>query len=130
MAVRMTYLHLEPLILQQKRVVRTMTNANRFDNTGLLFKALELLKFRDMYRFQLLTHMFNSRHLANFQPDHNYPTRNSGLPRSKFYRFTKTQRAVSYTGTPEWNRIPLELRQITSPNLFKKKLKMYFIDQY
>ena len=39
-------------------------------------------------------------------------------PRTEFYK-----RSKSYSGSVLWNSLPLEVRQLTSPNLFKGKLR-------
>ena len=39
-------------------------------------------------------------------------------PRTEFYK-----RSISYSGSVLWNSLPLEVRQLTSPNLFKGKLR-------
>ena len=39
-------------------------------------------------------------------------------PRTEFYK-----RSLSYSGRALWNSLPLEVRQLTSPNLFKGKLR-------
>ena len=40
-------IHLQPLIIQQKRTIRTICNAGYRDHTDPLFKRLNLLKFHD-----------------------------------------------------------------------------------
>ena len=39
-------------------------------------------------------------------------------PRTEFYK-----RSLSYSGSVLWNSLPLEERQLTSPSIFKGKLK-------
>ena len=41
--------HLQPLILLQKRAIRTISRAGYFDRTELLFKFHKILKFQDLY---------------------------------------------------------------------------------
>ena len=42
-------------------------------------------------------------------------------PRTEFY-----ERSISYSGSVLWNKLPLEVRQLTSPNFFKGKLRDKF----
>ena len=42
-------------------------------------------------------------------------------PRTEFYK-----RSLSYSGSVLWNSLPLEVRQLTSPNFFKGKLRDKF----
>ena len=39
-------------------------------------------------------------------------------PRTEFYK-----KSISYSGSVLWNSLPLEVRQLTPPNLFKGKLR-------
>ena len=39
-------------------------------------------------------------------------------PRTEFYK-----RSLSYSGSMLWNSLPLEVRQLTSPSIFKGKLR-------
>ena len=39
-------------------------------------------------------------------------------PRTEFYK-----RSLSYSGSVLWNGLPLEVRQLTSPSIFKGKLR-------
>ena len=39
-------------------------------------------------------------------------------PRTEFYK-----RSLSYSGSVLWNSLPLEVRQLTSPSIFKGKLR-------
>ena len=39
-------------------------------------------------------------------------------PRTEFYK-----RSLSYSGSVLWNGLPLEVRQLTSSNIFKGKLR-------
>ena len=42
-------------------------------------------------------------------------------PRTEFYK-----RSLSYSGSVLWNGLPLEVRQLTSPSIFKGKLRDKF----
>ena len=74
--------HLNPLIIQHKRTIRTISNANVRDNSSPLFKELKLLKFDDVYRYYLLIYMFKALKNGEFRVSHDRITRqvNSAQP--------------------------------------------------
>ena len=73
--------HLNQLIIQQKRTIRTIANAGFRDHTDPLFRRFKILKLQDIYHFQLGTYMFHARSRGE------YPTPNSN-----------TEHDVSYAG--------------------------------
>ena len=121
--------HLQPLIKQQKRIVRTMTNAKVDDHTSPLFRRLGLLTVIDVFKFQLLVQMYKANK-GDYKVSHQLNTRNRNILQPSFHRLTKTQHAFSHIGPSEWNKLPLILKESENIKLFKKKLKKFFIDQY
>ena len=125
-----TYLsHLQPLIVQQKRIIRLITDASATAHCDPLFKELGLLKITDISKFQVLVHMFRSNK-NKYQVNHDLNTRYRGLLRPSFHNLTKTQHAISYIGPLEWNKLPSEIKVSPTIKSFKKRLKAYFIEQY
>ena len=122
--------HLNPLFILQKRMIRNILNASKFQNSDPLFKILGILKLKDIYLFQILISTHKSFHDNKFNIHHNFNTRNRNLAAPSFQRLTLTQQSFSYAGPSNWNKLPIFLRSIQSPNIFKKKLKQYLIDQY
>ena len=122
--------HLAPLIVQHKRLIRTMCNAGARDHTSPLFLKLGLLKFTDIYRYYILLRMFKEIEKGNFLIQHTRNTRNRDLAEPVFHRLSISQHAFSHTGPSHWNKLPNHLRTIKKLTQFKKDLKMYLIDQY
>ena len=124
--------HIRPIITQQKRIIRTICNSQKFDSTSILFYQLKILKFVDIYRFNMCTYMHTSISEGKYRIIHDLNTRNStnNLASSKYHRLTTCQQAVSYRGPQIWNSLPAYLRDIKSLSLFKNKLRSYFINQY
>ena len=122
--------HLQPLIVQHKRLIRIITNSNYMDHTLPLFHRLNILKFEDIYKFNLLiqVHKFISKGLFVFKPDG--ITRSRYFIEPKFQRLSLTQHAFSYAGPSHWNLLPLEIRELDRLGTFKKKLKRYLLDKY
>ena len=102
--------HLNPLILQQKRIIRTMTNSTFNEHTSPIFKKLKLLKLTDIYKFEILKYMYKHRDDAIYAVDHTINTRNRNLLVSKPRKLTKTQKSVSFLGPQEWNKLPTFLK--------------------
>ena len=124
------YMHLRPLVLQHKRTIRLMTDSGPRDHTTPLFKRLKLLKLTDLYEFHLLLYMHKSMKNNKYPVQHSLDTRSRNLAAPKFHRLSGTQRAVSFSGPTLWNKIPTELRDLSSYGNFKTKLKSYYIDKY
>ena len=124
--------HLQPLVLQQKRTIRTLTNSGFRDHTDPLFKRLKLLKVKDIYKLQLGIFMFHARARGEYATQTNILTRASGTNRALSIpqRLSITERSVSSAGPDFWNTLPPHIRSINSFNRFKKSLKEHFLSFY
>ena len=123
--------HLQPLIVQQKRTIRTIANAGFIDHTEPLFKQLKLLKVQDIYNFQLGTYMYRALGRGEFTAGADTRTRGSIYDvRPARRRLTTTKHAVSYAAPTFWNTLSDDLRSIGSYRRFKKDLKEYLLDKY
>ena len=119
--------HLRPIVLQQKRIIRIMTNSPFLEHTGPLFSQLGLLPFNDIYKFHLLltVHKYISQGFFTFL--NNRIHRDPYLLSPKYHRLTTTQHAFSYTGPSQWNSLPLEIRMLEDQRKFKKSLKEHLL---
>ena len=124
--------HIQPLVIQQKRTVRTITNAGYMDHTNPLFKRLNLLTVKDIYNFQLGIYMYHARQRGNYATQSNIRTRTSvsNLALPSFHRFSHTQKAVSSAGPQFWNSLPPDLRSTNNYKRFRKALKDFLIGKY
>ena len=122
--------HIQPLINQQKRAIRTIANAGFRDHTNPLFKQFKLLKLQDIHKFQLGTFMFHARQRGEYATQSRYQTRGLNRVLSDYHRLSTTQRAVSYTAPTFWNSLPEYLRCLNSYNVFRKSLKNFLVNQY
>ena len=122
--------HLEPLVLQQKRIIRIIMDAGFRENTSPLFKRLNLLKIEDIYKYNLLIHMHGQISKGAFGPLHDINTRNRSEPQSVFHRLTLCQHSVSFMGPKLWGQLPANIKEIKNVHSFKRTLKRYVIDQY
>ena len=86
------HIHLKPLIVQQKRIIRCLSDAAYLDHTTALFYKLGLLKFYDIFKFHTLVYLFPSIKCNQFSVQHNHNTRNRLRASPVFQRLTITQR--------------------------------------
>ena len=114
--------HMYPLITQQKRMIRLMTDAGRTDHTTPLFYQLEILKVVDIYKYFLSEYMFFKMKDGNFKPDHEYFTRTRNM--------AQTQRSITFADPKAWNSLPQEIRSIPLHSMFKRKVRCHLISQY
>lgn len=122
--------HLKPLIVLQKRIVRVIAGASFLEHTSPLFHRLKILKFKDVYLYHVSLLMFDMRHNVSMQSRHEHNTRHRDDLVPEFQRLALTQRSMSFAGPTIWNSLPLYLREINSKNCFKFGLRSYLISLY
>ena len=122
--------HLDPLIIQHKRTIRTICDAGYRDHTDPLYKKLGILKVEDVHKLQLLVYMHRDCSKGNYGPTHNLNTRNRNLARPSDFFKSGTRHAVSYAGPEAWNSLPQSLREIRSVSSFKKSVKAHVLSLY
>ena len=89
--------HLQPLIVLQKRAIRTISRAGYFDASEPLFKLQNILKFKDLYKHSLACYVFKNPGLLNtFSRTHDYQTRNRNLLLLPFERLRSTSQSVIF----------------------------------
>ena len=122
--------HLAALIVAQKRVIRTIAGAQRYDHTTPLFSSLKILKLPDIYKYQISVYMFENNHNPIFQSNHQHDTRNRNLLNPVFHRLSRTQQAMSSVGPRIWNSLPNDLKLISTLPKFKTELKCFLLSNY
>ena len=122
--------HLQPLIVLQKRCIRLVCNAPYLAHSEPLFLMSNVLKFSDVYRFEIANYVFCSQSNPDFHRTHTYTTRNRELLLPPFQRLTQTQKSVNFKGIQVWNSLPLDLRTTERIAVFKRKLKSYLFSFY
>ena len=89
---------LATLITQHKRTIRTVANSEYLDHTNPLFIKLGLLKFQDIYKFNLLVYMHSARKRGEYGRRHDVNTRNRNSALPERPRLTLFKHDVSYAG--------------------------------
>ena len=122
--------HTDQIIKLQKRALRIICNKSFREHTNDLFISCSILKFNDIYRYNLAVYFYKSKQYENFISSHNHFTRNRNNLVVPFQRLSLTQHSVSYMGASVWNSLPLFIRSSASVSIFKARVKKHFIDRY
>ena len=123
-------IHLIPLEILHKRIIRTISNSGFLESTTPLFAKLKILKIDDLYKYNLLLLTRKRIYNGSFKTAHAVNTRNRDLAVPEFQRLTRTQQSSNFCGPLLWNSLPLEIRNSLNITSFKTKLKKYFLQQY
>ena len=126
---------LRPLIVAQKRLIRTMCFANRMDPSLELFNNLRLFKYENVYLYFSILFAHKCVN-SNYVPDvcnpinHNYNTRfaemNVLLP--PVPRLSIVSKSFLYNVPKCWNNLTNELKRETRFEPFKRKLKIFILN--
>ena len=122
--------HLDPLVKIQKRILRTICNADYLAHTTPLFFKLKLLKLKDLYKYQAVLDTHIKMKNGSYRIAHGRNTRNCNLALPKFHSLTRTQQSITFQGPTLWNDIPESIRSLPQISSFKKALKNYYLEQY
>ena len=123
-------IHLKPLFIIQKRIIRIIADADYLAHTTPLFKKFNLLKLADLYKFQLVLDTHIKIQKGAYKIEHNINTRNSNLSKPKKHLLTRTQQSITYIGPVLWNSLPIEIQSIKSIQIFKRNLKSHYLSKY
>ena len=129
--------YLKPIYLTQKRIVRTLTNSNRFEHTQPLFHELEILDVFKQYTYQTVLFVYDNIS-GNFPSDipcyfssiqHLYPTRSKDKGNLLIPKYTTNigQCSMKYSGVTLWNQIPESIRSLRSKSKVKRDLKRHLL---
>ena len=107
-----------------------------------LYKSLEVLKFQDLYYYNLavfahdyfnnakIPEIFRNK-LDAFRTDSSHYTRNFEMNLNyDVPNLLNTYRKPTVACSMIWNRLPNELKLIKAKPTFKLKLKQFFINKY
>ena len=120
--------HINKLLLLQKKCVRIVTSSGYLDHCDPLFYETGILKINLIYNYLSCILAYKRKSLFP-EMDHPHNTRNRTaylVPR--FQRLNLSQKSLSYILPFKWNEIPLNVRMSPSLNKFKKCLKSYLLE--
>ena len=118
-------IHLKPLIILQKKLIRVITNSDYLDHTAPLFKLTNILPIDKLHSYLLALHMFKKLTVNSDQytVGHIYGTRSRSNIPVPFHRLSVSQHSVSYASAHVWNQLPVSIRNYQNIKTFKKMLK-------
>ena len=128
---------LKPLIINQKRIIRTITYNRRYTHTLPLFNQLEILNIEYLNKYCTCLYVFKSVNnlFFNFQnfiltsDMHGRDLRDPLRLLLPNYGSTQRQQSIMFSGCSTWNDLPLEIRVCPSLFVFKKTLKTYLLSK-
>ena len=123
--------HLNPLVLLQKKIIRILTSSSYLSHTEPLFYRTKILRVDDIFKLYLGIHMFKKKlNDTIVHPSHSYFTRHNSNAVPNFQRLSKSQNSLTYIGPTQWNVIPVNIRNCTSLSSFKTQYRQYLLHQY
>ena len=142
---------LKPIKTIQNKILRAIFGKRKFDKntktntpSSPLYKELKVLKFQDLYYYNLAL-LVHDYFYNNIFPDalrekfecmlidrtQNQNTRSHNLNITyNVPNLEKTLKKPTIAGSILWNKLPNDIKQIKGKVAFKKKLKVYFLDSY
>ena len=123
----------------QKKSLRIIHNKAYNSHTEPLLKSSGILKVQDQYKLNVLTFMYQQKHkqLPNSFNTLNYfmelgrpQTRQHALANFNRCRTTYTSLLPLHKFPRIWNELDPTHQDLTSLNIFKKKVKTHFLNQY
>ena len=124
--------HLKPLVILQKRVIRIINDVDYLAHTEPLFKRCCILKLSDLHNLLLAQYMYK-RKLCNdnmFEMGHGYGTRGRNDAQQAFQRLTQTQLSVSFAGPRVSNALPHNIQDSPTFGIFKRQVKEFYLSRY
>ena len=105
-----------------------------------LFKTLKILKFDDLYTWNIGKYMFRFHNEVLPGPLQNLFTRNRNIHQyerrhmndapTPFHRLSLTHRSLGHQGPKKWSQIPETIKTSCSNNGFKQKFKANLLNKY
>ena len=122
--------HLKPLVTIQKRIIRSIADAEYLAHTTPLFRKFNVLKLVDLYKYHAVLDTHIKIQNGAYRIEHDLNTRNRNLSKPKAHKLTRTQQSITHMGPSLWNSLPEEFHSINSIPIFKRKLKTHYLSQY
>ncbi len=106
---------LKPIVILQKKSIRTITKSHFLEHTKPLFKTCKLLNVNQLFDLNCAKFIFKilkteqypiyKMKLLHSQANHNYNTRNSALLRPPFERLKRFMISFFNNGIRVWNSL-------------------------
>lgn len=131
--------HLKTLTTLQKKIIRLITFSHYRTHTPPLFKQLKILPLTSLYNYYLSLFAYKTTHLTVPTPiheilttrdnTHSYATRSTQHLPIFFHLHRISKMGVKYNLSRYYNNLPETIKHSTSYFVFKKKLKLFLLNQ-
>ena len=120
----------KPILTLQKYVIRIISKKRRLQHSFPLFMRLKILPIRHLYCFKVLKTFFMRSGNLNFRvlDIHNLRSNLQYLVTVPNFRTTIFRNFYTVLSSRLFNKLPIMLRSLILPNLFKKHLKSWLFD--
>ena len=132
--------HINKLVIQQKKIIRMITNSKYNDHTDPLFKRLKLLKVKDIHKLNAAKLMYKVSKCDLPDPLinlyglnltlHNHNTRQLNNPHVRYRRTQLAARQINHIGPQIWQQLPNNLKTKPNIKLFTKHCKKYLLGKH
>lgn len=116
----------ERLFKLQKKAIRYIAGASKYESCRNIFKDLQLLTLPCIYILQVL--IFVKNNFNFFIPNnynHSYNTREGDNLMIPIHSLSKYEENPKYMGIILYNKLPPSFKDIKNINNFKKEVKIY-----
>lgn len=130
--------HLKPLVILQKRAIRLIVGARKYEHSDPIFDSLKILKLKEIYIYsvQLFLFKFHYNNLPQFFDDlyqcnnitHSHNTRQQEMFRTPILRSFPASRTIRASGVHIYNYFVNVLDLNCSFLTFKYRLKQHILN--
>jgi len=117
---------LKKIFLHQKRAIRIIFNLGVCDSCKLYFKAENILTLPSIYILQI-SEMVMNKTIITPNTTHHYETRGRNLIHTNSFRLNLFQCNIDYQGPKVFNNLPPQIKNVSHPVKFKKKMKEWLL---
>ena len=126
------------LFKMQKKVLRMITSSQPRDPSAPIFASLGLLNIYQLFKFFVI--LFVYKYKRGFLPcvfdgmflelssNHYYNTRKGGQLKIPLYRLASCQKTIRYNAVKYWNIVSEKIDRGCSVHTFKKRLKIFILN--
>ena len=124
--------HIDCIEIAQRKSLRIIDNQAPFAHSNPIFHDLKMLKFSDIYRYNLGIYMYkNITKFASYFRENQNSTRSGDYYAPTFQRLTLTQnQSIKYQVPQNWNNIPSLVKNSPSISSFKRNYRTYILSFY
>ena len=131
--------HLNAIRVSQKKAVCCIYNSTYNAHTHPLFQDNKILKFADLYRFEVCKFVHNVLHEKVPRPlcdvfnvnarVHDHGTRHRNNPHVHQIRTVVAKHSLTHQAPKLWAVVTLEMTSLNKKGLFKHRLKIYYLEK-